>query len=336
MADEEQSDPQEEAEPDPTLPSGLNYAMRAFAKEEDARQLAYRIAPALHYISRYIDLQLLDGITVAYDYADALNELDRCVENLRPLTPSDGEVVGVAMSPAVLRDGKAKTHIVLGASYMEGFFEDEPGEAFDFSLSVLAHECAHVEVHKYREAAFPGSLFHQSFDDWETATMHHIAEICWEEYAACRLSAMFGKDAGKSYAANVIETSRNARERARKEIVAYRTHADLHHLVGEAGAAIQMPLKCVAYLLGHMDAFGEEWDAYQDARAALENNAYAEYVDDLQTAVRGMWEKRGAWTSWGAFDATRDVVRRLYESSGLFFRGDRLDVPFTLDTMPWS
>lgn len=336
MSDEQSGEADDEEEPAPTLPEGLNYAMRAFGTEEDARQLAHRIAPALHYISRFIDLELLDGITVAYDYAEALKELDRGVENLRPLTPSEGEVVGVAMSPAVLRDGKAKTHIVLGAPYMEGFFEEEPGEAFDFSLSVLAHECAHAEVHKYQEAAFPGSLLRHSFEDFETATMHHIAEICWEEYAACRLSALFGKDAGGSYAANISETCPNARERARKEIVAYRMHADLHRLVGEAGAAIQMPLKCAAYLLGHMDAFGEDWDSYPDARTALESTDYAPFVDDLQEALRVMWAKRGTWDSWSAFDPARDVVRRVYVSAGLHFRGNRLDVPFTADTMPWS
>lgn len=320
--------------PEPTLPVGLNYTMRAFAKEEDARQLACRISPVLHYISRYIDLEMLDGITVAYDYPEALKELDRGLDNLRPLTPSDDEIVGVAMSAAVLRGGRAKTHVVLGASYMEGFFEDEPGEAFDSSLTVLAHECAHVEVHKYQETAFPDSLLRHSFDDFETTVMHQIAEICWEEYAACRLSAMFGRGAGASYAESITKVCGNARERARKEIVAYRTHADLHRLVGEAGAAIQTPLKCASYLLGHMDAFDEGWVSYAEARAALESTSFAEYVDDMQDALRVMWDKRGAWESWSAFDPVRDVVRRLYKSSGLYFRGDRLDVPFTLDTMP--
>jgi hypothetical protein len=328
MNDEQRGESVAEEEPNATLPVGLNYAMRGFSTEEDAHKLAHSIASALHYISRYIDLEQLDGLTVAYDYADALKELDRGVENLRPLTPSEGEVVGVAMAPAVLRDGKAKTHIVLAASYMEGLLEDEPADAFDLSLSVLAHECAHVEVHKYQEAAFPGSLLRYSFDDFETATMHHIAEICWEEYAACRLSAFFGKDSGASYGATITQNCAAARERTRKEIVAYRTHGDLNRLIGDAGSAIQTPLKYAAYLLGHMDAFDEGWHDYPDARAVLESSGYANYVDDLLTALRAMWENRGAWESWADFEPVRDVVRQLYQSAGLYFRGDRLNVRY--------
>lgn len=337
MSDEPPDELVDQDEPESTLPSGgLDWHMLAFADEDSARDLANRMGQALHYISRYIDLELLDGITVAYNYAEALRALDRGVSNLRPLTPSEGEIVGVAMSPAVLRDGQAKTHIVLSAEYMGGFFDDEPGDAFRFSLSILAHECAHVEVHKYQEMAFPGSLLRHSFDDFETATMHHMAEICWEEYAACRLSAMFARNEGATYAASVVETCRVARQRATSEIIAYRTHADLDRLIGEAGAAIQTPLKCAAYLLGHMDAFEEEWEAYPEARVSLEENDYAGHVDQLRSALRLMWEERGAWKSWGAFDPVRDVVRELYDSNGLFFRGDRLDVPFTPDTMPWS
>ena len=64
MTNENSGELNDENEPDPTLPSGLDWHMRTFAAEDGARELADRMAPALHYISRYIDLEMLDRISV--------------------------------------------------------------------------------------------------------------------------------------------------------------------------------------------------------------------------------------------------------------------------------
>ncbi len=66
-----------------------------------------------------MDLCRLDGVTVAIDYDAALAGLDRGMEGLRRLTRSNTEEMqGVAMSPAVMRDGNERTHLVFNAEML--------------------------------------------------------------------------------------------------------------------------------------------------------------------------------------------------------------------------
>ncbi|WP_137391928.1 hypothetical protein [Rhodoligotrophos defluvii] len=63
--------------PPSTAPDSIAVSARNFADTETAEQFTHVIAYTVRSISRYIDLDRLDGITVAYDYDDALAQLDR-------------------------------------------------------------------------------------------------------------------------------------------------------------------------------------------------------------------------------------------------------------------
>ena len=56
-----------------------------------------------------------------------------------------GPGLGVAMTPAVIRDGKIKSHMLFNAGILLPL-EDEKNEFYEQALHTLAHECAHVEV----------------------------------------------------------------------------------------------------------------------------------------------------------------------------------------------
>lgn len=61
---------------------------------------AYDLAAYIRYISKYINLERLDGVTVAFEYKEALNTLDRGFQPSEPLiATSSQEIVGVAMTP---------------------------------------------------------------------------------------------------------------------------------------------------------------------------------------------------------------------------------------------
>ena len=58
------------------------------------------------------------------------------------------------MTPAVIRDGKIKSHMLFNAGVLLPL-EDEQHEFYEQALHTLAHECAHVEVTERFNAAFP-------------------------------------------------------------------------------------------------------------------------------------------------------------------------------------
>lgn len=169
--------------PEPTMPQDISVSLRGFASEEGARDFGHAVLGAVRTISGLIDLERLDGITISFDYDEALASVDRGKEGLRPLSRSDGEVIGIAMSPAVLRDGVVKVHLVFSADYIAGILDGEATDAFRFALAVIAHECAHVEVTKQRDLAFPGTVLQAHYDGYEAELFgqigrHLLGRIC--------------------------------------------------------------------------------------------------------------------------------------------------------------
>lgn len=118
--------------------------------------------------------KLGDGVTVAYDYDAALAELDRGVEGLRTLARSnDDQLVGVAMSPAVPRDGKVKVHLVFSGAYIESIDatpeqdDAEVQSGMQQAIHLIAHECAHVQVTTEKDEAFPGTILRKQVSSYE-------------------------------------------------------------------------------------------------------------------------------------------------------------------------
>ena len=104
-----------------TIPTDLGLTVKGFENEEGARELGHAVLDAIMLFGRFMDLSALDGVTVAIDYDQALSDLDRGLPGLRPLTRSNtAEMQGVAMSPAVMRDGQVKTHLVFNPAYSSG------------------------------------------------------------------------------------------------------------------------------------------------------------------------------------------------------------------------
>jgi hypothetical protein len=235
--------------PPPSAPESIPFSMRAFASAEDANRLANRLASYVRLISRCMDLSQLDGVTVAYDYDAALAELDRGVEGLRMLTRSnDDQLIGVGMAPAVVRDGIVKVHVVLNGPYVEGIEADdaeEPSEAFSTALYLLAHECAHVQVTTDKDHAFPGTILQRRISGYEEAIFIQINEACWEEYAACRLSAVFGLDQLQYYEEGLRGVLGVAREQAALAREAFWNHRDLMYLatLTDLEVTLRFPMK---------------------------------------------------------------------------------------------
>lgn len=313
--------------PPPTAPASIPMSMRGFASSDDAHRLANKIAGLARLISSHIDLSRLDGITVAYDYDDALAQLDRGKEGLRTLTRSnDDNLIGVGMSPSVLRDGHVKVHIVLNGAYVEDLDNDEePTPEFLQSLYLLAHECAHVQVTADMDNAFPGTILQQQVSDYEAAIYSQVNDSCWDEYAACRLSAIFGKEQLRHYEEGLRNVLAVARPRAREARLAFWDHRDLNRVVAEMGPHLMQPLRMAAYVYGHLDGGPEGQDIRQETKDAIAAAGYSDLVDELVTKLRDLWARSGQWSSRSEFDVIGDVGRELMWSEGLHIEANNDD-----------
>src|SRR4051812_33808384 len=83
-----------------TAPTNWVTSLHGF-DEEHARRLADAVGAHVRGLSCHLDMHNLDGITIAYDYDQALLNLDRGFETSQRSTRSNGEAVGVAMTTSV-------------------------------------------------------------------------------------------------------------------------------------------------------------------------------------------------------------------------------------------
>lgn len=319
-----------------TMPSTVSFHLVGL-DEEFAKPLARSVAEIMGHIGRIIDLKALDGVTIAADYAEALTSLDRGYETNHVLTPSNDVVVGVAMTPSVLRDGELKSHIVLNGDYvwMLGEFDHEHWQD---AFHILAHECAHVDVTAAFDRSFPNTLLRTRYDNLVDHCLGEVVSACWDEYAACRLSAGLGADRMKAYTETVVNVLPDSRGFANQDIIDYRTHGDhelvLRKVVGKYGNL----MKYCSYMLGHLDGKNLDLDAAPAVRALLVDHWFEPFFERLWEALRAIGCKYGSWTDRGEFDNLRDLIVDILADGGieLYWTDDGgagFQAPFTPDTL---
>jgi hypothetical protein len=322
----------------PTAPDSFVVSARSFENEDYAEQIATLIGAFVRELSRHFDLSRLDGVTVAHDYARALLELDRGYETTFQLTPSDTYVVGIAMTPSVIRDAILKSHIVLNAAYI-GPLEDIAHEHFGFALHTIAHECAHVEITYKLDTAFPGFLLRTSHVDARIGYRWQIILACWDEYAASMLSAGFGYPPTEGYEESFLKCLVEARLAANNFIKAFRNHGQIDRLLADVYITYGDLMKLAAYHVGNLTGLGLSPSNMTRTKEALEGHWFESYFWRLDNALRDIAKAYGTWSNKQAFEVIGELADDLLAQGGVHYRyrpNGRLyvDVPFTTATMP--
>lgn len=338
-----QDDPEQaqEALPPSTVPS-YQLSFRNFSDNEEWNQrFIENFKEILFTCGRYMDLSLLDGVTVGYDYDDALASVDLGYESpiARQYTNEKG-LLGVAKMLRVLRDGDVRAHVVANANVLNGL-ADQNDERFWPCVNLIAHELAHVAVMGWFTAHSPGLLLAPHQGDWAISVLRDVSHSIWEEYAACRLSAPLnsGNVVLDGYVESVELSVADAMPNAREAIKAYRAHGDINHLLVETIRFIGNPLKMAAYLMGHTDGCQEEFNA-NDRLTVTRTSEFWPLLPNLLSALRAAWESRHDWNGLEGVDGIVRVVQDALETAGAIVTlqqeppGSRVDVPFSAATMP--
>jgi len=329
--------------PPTTVPSQVPVLVQGFTNQDAAIELGKTVGECLATLGSFMDLSTLDGVTIGIDYDAALASIDQGIEGLKPLDRTDTEAMqGVAKTCQVVRDGNVKSHLAFNAAMIVPLIagDEAMAESKQSAIGIIAHECGHVDINARMEKLVPDARLGAKIEDFERAVLFQIAQIAWDEYAVCRLTAMFAPQQNKQHADTVCAVLPEARSRANETIKAYRLHGDLYRLVGEAGSELCQPIKATAYLLGGMDAEGLSWDDFPEARAAIEAGGYGDLVDALHDRCRALWDSQADWTvDEDVLAPLVDLTRDVWVSGGIrFYRNAAgqwcLDVPFSPETMP--
>jgi hypothetical protein len=301
-----------------TTAEHVPFNLIGFATEEQAMALATMTMAFLKYIGTKMNLAGLDGITIAYDYNKALVDLDRGYETSFVLTPSTEFVQGVAMSPAVIREGKIKTHIVFAAGVFAPFVDTE-SKGWRGLYYQLAHECGHVHDRRAFDIAFPNFLLTRyEFEDHLAGWYFQMGDGCRSEYTASRLSAEFDPAQIQLHEQSFMLVFEGLEERIKALEAAFVEDGDGTKLFTGLAKEYERVLRHASYLLGHVDGLDGDMTPAPQFKGFIESDHWlAEYVVELHDALKEIWVNYGEWKSLSELDQPGVMVQLLLLRHGI-------------------
>jgi hypothetical protein len=310
-----------------TAPANIPFQLKGFANEKTAQDLANRTATYIRYIGTRMNLEDLDGVTVAYDYAKALTEIDRGYETSHVLTASTEIAHGVAMAPGVFRAGVLKSHLAFNANVLMHLMDGE-GENFSQVYYQLAHECGHVHDRAAFDVAIPGLLQRPyDFGSDLARIQFGLSWGSWCEYAATRLSASFYPEQVAHFEETFFAALEGLDDRVEAAVDAFRDDNDGWKCFNAVTGEYDRFLTFTSYLLGHLNGLGGDVDLAPKFKEFLQSgNWLAKYLIDLDKTLEEIWNKYGEWKSFEEFNGIGELVLLLAASDGVHLTAEGLSI----------
>lgn len=325
-----------------SVPNSFSINLQGFNYTQEIFDLfTSRLQKIIILCGRFMNLELLNGITVGVDYDAALDSVDLGYESTIAKTyTKTADLVGVAKTLKVIRNNQIKAHVVYRAANIENIINNEP-EKYFFAANLVAHELGHVAEFSWRMKAMPELILKPyPFDCFITSRLYDAAIVIWEEYAACRLASLFHDDENNllvDYGETFNQCIENTLEKIYQQIKEYRLHADIEKLFLETGMTILEPLKVAGYLLGHLDGTSKEIEVSKLC-PNYTNSIYKDILPKMQDELKILWDTKDSWSGIQIFDKLHLILIEQFSIVGIHMTktpdGYYLDVPFTPQTLP--
>lgn len=323
-----------------SVPSNTKITLMGFSNDDAALEFGEAMKGVLSACGRYIDLSLLDGVTVGFDYDAALHSVDLGYESsFAKGYTNTGDLIGVAKTLRVRRDGVIKVHVVYNANYL-GLLTHVNHPDLLATLNLVAHELGHVGVIAWFEQHSPGIMLEPFKGDWLRGQLLDAAHTCWEEFAACRLASVFNHPIVEEDLLRMATSqTKGAYESAHEIIKDYRTHGDLNRAVVGVVGVILNPIKYFSYYLGHRCGRQEHESSAIDAEIFGD---FAPFVDAIYEEFQKAWDARYEWDGLNGLNGLLNIILKILSSVGMDIKLDYsengnssyVNFPFSPHTLP--
>lgn len=306
-----------------SLPDDLRIKVSgSFSSETEARELRNTAFEFLKYFGRFLDLEGLDGVTIADDYTAALAEIDRGFQATKAPAPSRdlfGE--GCAMSLPVVRDGVLKTHIVLDSRLLRPLLDNE-APLHGVAIHSLCHEAAHSHDHRIQSRAFPG-LYATQIPDYRDGLLLNLALLCWGEYIASRLSAPYGTpDYCEEYENVVCPMLETARRRGNEVIDQLLSSGNEPVPTEKLVDVYSVLLIRASYLVGHIHGLNMNFQTSAPRLCDLIQRTewFRPLFDTYTSTLEDMYGRYGEWSGIEVFEPLKNLFEVLLNAGGMSFQ----------------
>ena len=305
------------------LPERCSIDVSCFEEPEIQEAVAIAIEETLYVVALAgIELYALDGVTVAPDCRAAACALQNMPEGQIPLEMNpQPEVMEMARTAAVRRDGDLRFHIVLRPGL--GLMTLSPDEAMRrVALACIAHEAAHVEHESHLYRMFPDSYGKPLECGNRSRQTFLKAMDVWSEYAACRSSATFRPEAVEEFEEILCRAIEDSFAAAMEQIKAHREGRGAAEVFREIQQIFGDVFICAGYLLGHIHGLERNLKTHPTPRldeVFEKNPSVAVLMTRLERTLHDMWLQEFVWASIEVFAPVYDLICDLMNQCGLVF-----------------
>jgi hypothetical protein len=240
-----------------------------------------------------LSLGVPEGITIFVDYNRGISQFDTGLED-GALSASKGSLVGVGMTPLVLREGKLRSHVLLPRQVAESSKAQDDSEHARKARYAIVHELAHCDDHENLATRFGAELL-------DTAARRNMLDVgcraTWSEYYVCRTVAKQYPELLRDLEESAVRALESFEAESR--IAAhYASIGDREEGQSHAFSAGFNLLIVLARLLGHLDGLSISFEnACRIAPAYLSNLVLISDIEHLHNALDVLWSRRPDWTA---------------------------------------
>jgi len=292
-----------------------------------------------------LDFRRMHRIIVTNDFAAELAELSKVTASRNPITHTNEEyAIAVAKVLLLPRGSEIEILPVVSANIAAGLVSEDPShyesEAFRSTLHLIHHELCHVHDDNKKIDAFPEVILKQRYEG-KDKYIRSLAEICWSEYIANRLSSStVPVSFATAMAINLTDAIPRTKPLVNQEIRAYRQHADLNRLLDYFEHHGDFLPKAAAYACGYLDGLGISLrELSAEAEEMLSGSYFEQTWDAMRIALTEMYSSYPElWENMTVYDPLATALEAYYGEMGLFLSnlpdGDiYVDVPFRAETI---
>lgn len=270
-----------------------------------------------------LDLRRVERIIICTDFAKELDDLSTSAASGNPITHTN-EDYATAIAKVMLLPKNDDFEIVpvinANIASVLGYPDQESDVGgVDSVTHFLHHELCHVhddnkKIDAYREDMLKTRYFGKDM------FIRPLAETCWSEYAANRLSSNSATTlAVEMMASSLDEALERTKTAIDDEIEKYRYHADLERLLAFFQRHGEFLVKAACYLLGYIDGLGKPLKEISPQTANLILGSYFEATwKNLHISLSKMYKKYpDKWIDLTVYDELAFVLENYYDNMGL-------------------
>jgi nucleotide-binding universal stress UspA family protein len=309
-------------------------------------EIAHALDDLIKALADHLDFRRMRRIIVTTDFDGELKELSTQTASGNAITHTNEEYAVAVAKVMLLPLGEeyeivpvinANIVSVLVAQNSEDFDEDRCKDVIHY----LHHEFCHVHDDNKKIDALREVMLNHRYVGKEIF-IRPLAEICWSEYLANRLSSA---SATKTALSDMTTSFKEALIRTKpvidKEIVSYRYHHDLNRLMDIFQRHGEFLVKSAAYVLGYLDGLGEPLSKLSAECDEKLNGSYFQHTwEAIHQALQEMHKiYPQGWKSLEVYDRLAEALEHYYAEMGLVLSttndgGAYVNVPFRSETTP--